>query len=154
MLLYFYEKAKIENTIQGFVLHMLLIGSAHTQSGTTKLLSQNYLRLSSQFQAVIALKYVCELLCFISIYFMHLLAGCVLSYQKSPKGYFLGLGALKKISVQTNGNCFFALCHLAYKRHRNALLLDSRDNLYFLVFITISHGSARLQMPEYQEYRK
>lgn len=41
------------------------------------------------YQAAGALNYVCEHLCFLSIYFVHLLTRCVQSYQKSLRDVFL-----------------------------------------------------------------
>lgn len=57
-------------------------------------------RNCAQPWAAIALNCVCERLCFISIYFVHLLARGVLRYQKSLKEVtFGGLVMLKKISI-------------------------------------------------------
>lgn len=58
-------------------------GSVHpsSESGPSKLLPQE-LYSASQYQAIRALKCVCEHLCFISIYCVHPLARCVLMYQK------------------------------------------------------------------------
>ena len=51
--------------------------------------------------------------------------------EKPKKGYFLGLRMLKKMSIKFNDSCAFVFTIMAYERfHRNALLSDSRGNLY------------------------
>ena len=77
--LLFRKKAKNKNSVQR--LFSSYFGEAvHEQgsgSGVTKLLSQE-LHSASWHTAAIALSSVCEHLCFISIYFVHLLTRCVL----------------------------------------------------------------------------
>ena len=76
-----------------------------------------------------ALSCVCEHLCFISIYFVHLLARCVLRYQKSLREVILGVWERSTIfSIEMNGNCCFTLCHLGLGKVE-ALLWESRGNL-------------------------
>lgn len=73
-----YEKKKWKFKVAVSVNHYR--GSAHTQSGergSTKLLLRE-LHSSSQHPTSIALNCVSQPLCFISIYFMHSLARCVL----------------------------------------------------------------------------
>ena len=99
-----------KNKCWGFVMQWLVIEAPYTpgsKSVTAKLLSGNY----TQYQVTKTLSCVCEHLCFILIYFMHL-ARCVLRYQKSLGGYFLSLWILRIFfSIWTNGNCFSALLH-------------------------------------------
>lgn len=66
-----------------------------SKSGTAELFPWELYYLS--YQATHRFK-LSEHLCFVSIYFVHLLAKCVLRYQKCPRevGYFLDLGTLKK----------------------------------------------------------
>lgn len=69
---------------------------------------------------------MCEHLYFIPIYFVHNVSKMHPKVEEKPKrGYFLGSGTLKTFSIYINDNCFFTLCHPAYKKfHRNALLLE------------------------------
>lgn len=82
-----------------FILHGALIEAACTPSSdrcTTK-------RLPGELysdQVAIASNCVCEYLCFISVYFVHLLARYVIRYQKSLEEVFLGgLGTLNNFPI-------------------------------------------------------
>lgn len=57
---------------------------------------------------------------------------CARVSGKPERGYFWGLGILKKFSTKINGNCFLALHGIpAYEMfHRNTPLSDSRGNLH------------------------
>ena len=72
-----------------FVLQRAVTEAACTS--TTKSSPQD-LHLASQHQAFLALNHVCEHLCFISTYFVHLLGRCVT--EEPQRGYFVGLGVL------------------------------------------------------------
>ena len=67
-----------------------------SKSGAVDLLSPE-LHSASQYQATKALNCVCEHLCFISIYVVHLLARSVLKYQKSLRKVILGVWKSSKI---------------------------------------------------------
>lgn len=87
------KKAKSENSI------LCLAGSTPAARVAPQTPSPE-LHSAAQPQAAVALSRVYEHLCFISIYFMHLLARCVLRYQKSLRGViFLGLGTLKTVFI-------------------------------------------------------
>lgn len=78
---------------------------------------------------------------FISLYFVHSLAICVLRYQKKPKrSYFGGLEMLKKFFIWINGSCLVTSCHFGFyqeRSHRNTLFSDSRGNMHIQILITI-----------------
>ena len=79
------------------------------ETGSAKLLPQEP-HAASQSPAARALDCVYEHRRFMSISFVHLLARCVLRYQKSLRGLIvLRLGALKEFSMEVNDNCFFPL---------------------------------------------
>lgn len=74
------EKARNENSVQYLFCRQPL--QRHhgwsSRKGAATFLPQNY----TQRQGAIALNNVYEHLCFISVYFVYSLAGCVLRYQK------------------------------------------------------------------------
>lgn len=78
----FTKKQKVKQS-SVFVLRRALIEAVHAGSFPTRLPRE--LASQHQHQVVIALKCISKHLCFISIYFGHLLARCVLTYQKSVK---------------------------------------------------------------------
>lgn len=58
--------------------------------------SENILSISV---SSIAFNHVFEGLCFISIYFVHLLARCIIKYQNTPRDYFLDWRILSNFSI-------------------------------------------------------
>lgn len=81
----FMKKGKKGKWCSTFASHSTITEATCTQSsmnGTAKLLPKE-LHWASKHQASRALNYVCNHLCSVSVYFVHLLARWVLRYQKS-----------------------------------------------------------------------
>lgn len=66
------QKGKI--VVSGRLAGGFAASTGSSERGTARLLLRNYI----QHQSAVALSCVCEHLCFISIYFVHLLARCAL----------------------------------------------------------------------------
>lgn len=92
----FYKKRQKEEKKKPsvFVFQRALVEAVHTPN-------TEELPPACQHQATRRVSCVCELLCFLSIYCVHLLARCVLRYQESPREviYFWGLGTLQNFSI-------------------------------------------------------
>ena len=120
-------------------------------SGPAKLLPQEP-NSASQHQAAIALNRVCEHLSFMSICFMHLLARCVLKYQKTLRELLLlrvfmlsiKMDIIKctyiEFGIRESSKCFLYKLMVIASSHytisvyekfpRNTLLSDHGGNLY------------------------
>lgn len=94
------KKGKKGKWCSAFALHWAITEAAHTQSsmnGTAKLLPKE-LHWASPHQASRALNYVCNHLCFVSVYFVHFLYRWVLRYQKSLRKVIFSIWKCSKLS--------------------------------------------------------
>ena len=108
-------------------------GNLSRESSPAQLLLPK-LHSAFQHQATRALNCICEHLCFISIYFVHLLARCVLRYQKSLGEVIFGVWERwklfpSKLMVIASSLYVFLGSEMF---HSDAVLLDDGRNLYFV----------------------
>lgn len=115
---FFYKRRRKMQTAFGICFAVSLLEMQHSpwtaRVAPFKLLTRE-LHLASQHQTATALNCVCEHLCFILIYFVHLLARCVLRYQKSLERLFFGVWECSQFFFPCKSMviCFFTLCHLS-----------------------------------------